>query len=211
MKTIYHPFTLVSFLALTLMSLVTTACQTQAVDRPSAAEPGNILFEDSMTGDWRENWFLDGEKATITQDENGLHFQAGTEPDLAPRRNESPELRELYDSYHAVLWTQQEFEGEIGLSFEMTRTSGGFTFLIYMLAQGVGWGPYAEDITEWNVRRVINSGTPASVNLSGIQSTTTFLRKTPTRSTSNCAPKPCASASRKLETPTMLWTGLSAA
>jgi len=156
MKTKYHPFTLVSLLALILMGLVTTACQTHAEERPSS-KPENILFEDSMTGDWRENWFLDGEKATITQDESGLHFEAGSEPDLAPRRNESPELRELYDSYHAVLWTQEEFEGEVGISFEMSRTTRGFTFLIYMLAQGVGWGPYAEDITEWNELRTIPS------------------------------------------------------
>ena len=100
---------------LTMMTLLITPCQTHAEDPPSSAEPENILFEDPMTGDWRENWFLDGEKATITQDENGLHFEAGSEPDLAPRRNESPELRELYDSYHAVLWTQQEFEGEVGI------------------------------------------------------------------------------------------------
>ncbi|MCC5843535.1 MAG: hypothetical protein JJU05_04715 [Verrucomicrobia bacterium] len=140
---------------LTLMTLLNTACQTASAERPSAPEPGDILFEDSMTGDWRDQWFLDGEKAILTQDENGLHFQADGEENMFERRRESPEMRELFDSYHAVLWTQQEFEGEIGLSFEMTRTSPGFTFLIYMLAQGVGWGPYAEDITEWNDLRTI--------------------------------------------------------
>lgn len=142
---------------LTMMTLLITAWQTQADDRPSPAEAVNILFEDSMSGDWRDQWFLDGQKATITQDENGLHFEAGSEPNIQQRKDESPELRELFDSYHAVLWTEQEFEGEIGLSFEMTRTSGGFTFLLYMLAQGVGWEPYPEDITEWNDLRAIPS------------------------------------------------------
>ena len=115
-----------------------------------SADESEILFETNFEDDWQENWFLDGEKATITQDENGLHFQAGSEENVQERRNESPEMRELYDSYHAVLWTRQEFEGEIGVSFKMSRTSRGFTFLLYMLAQGVGWGPYEEDITEWN-------------------------------------------------------------
>lgn len=54
-----------------------------------------------------------------------------------------------------MLWTKEEFEGEIGIRFEMTRTSEGFTFLLYMLAQGVGWAHYDEDITKWNDRRVI--------------------------------------------------------
>jgi len=137
-------------LLLILMTLSSTAC------KPSVPEASpSILFEDTMTGDWRENWFLDGKKGTLTQDENGLHIQADTEPDMWQRRSESPEMRELFDSYHMVLWTKQEFEGEIGVSFEMTRTSEGFTFLIYMLAQGVGWGEYAEDITEWNELRDI--------------------------------------------------------
>jgi len=140
---------------LTLMTLLTTAGQTASADRPSNDDPGSILFEDSMTSDWRNQWFLDGEKATITQDETGLHFEADSEPNIWQRRRQSPEMRELFDSYHAVLWTQQKFEGEIGVSFEMTRTSPGFTFLLYMLAQGVGWEPYAEDITEWNDLRTI--------------------------------------------------------
>lgn len=37
---------------------------------------GQILFEDSMTGNWLKNWFLDGEKAKLEQNENGLHFIA---------------------------------------------------------------------------------------------------------------------------------------
>ena len=108
-----------------------------------------------MTGDWTENWFLDGTKAELEQNDEGLHFEASTIPGIWEWRNDSPEQRELFDSLHAVLWTKEEFEGEIGVSFEMSRTSEGFTFLLYMLAQGVGWGPYAEDITEWSDLRKI--------------------------------------------------------
>lgn len=108
-----------------------------------------------MTGDWRENWFLDGPKAELETSEDGLHFTAVTIPGIWQDRRKSPEMRELFDSMHAVLWTKEEFEGEIGVSFEMTRTSEGFTCLLYMLAQGVDWGPYAEDITEWKELREI--------------------------------------------------------
>ena len=132
--------------------LFSISCAT--LDRKNAAAD-QILFEDPMTGDWQENWFLDGSKAELTNSEEGLHFAASTLPGIWQTRNESEEQRRLFDSFHAVLWTQEEFEGEIGVSFEMSRTSEGFTFLLYMLAQGVEWGPYAKDITEWNELREI--------------------------------------------------------
>lgn len=135
-------------------SLSCRALAQEAEENESAAS-GEVLFEDSMTGNWQEQWFLDGEKADLETSEDGLHFAAATVPGIWQARNESAEKRELFDSLHAVLWTKEEFEGEIGISFEMTRTSEGFTFLLYMLAQGVGWGPYDEDITEWNELRVI--------------------------------------------------------
>ncbi len=139
-----------------LMSLYMTACQNSSPSIPAPATPPTILFEDALNGDWRDHWFLDGKKAVLTQDGNGLHIQATSEPDMWQRRRESPEMRELFDSYHAVLWTKREFEGEIGVSYEMTRTSDGFTFLLYMHAQGTGWGPYAEDIAEWTELRDIS-------------------------------------------------------
>lgn len=132
--------------------LFSVSCATS--DRKNIASD-QILFEDPMTGDWQRNWFLDGSKAELTNSEDGLHFSASTIPGIWQTRNESEEQRRLFDSFHAVLWTQKEFEGEIGVSFEMSRTSEGFTFLLYMLAQGVEWGPYARDITEWNELREI--------------------------------------------------------
>lgn len=141
---------------LIIMTLLTSACQTTRPAPLQPVDPASVLFEDPMTGDWRDLWFLDGKKAELTQDDTGLHFQAGSEPGMWQKRRESPEMRELFDSYHAVLWTKQEFEGEIGLRYEITRTSDGFTFLLYMLAQGVGHGEYAEDISEWNDLRDIS-------------------------------------------------------
>ncbi len=133
------------------------SCANTESTMSTTPDTSRILFEDTMTGDWREQWFLDGHKAELQQDENGLHFTATTLPGIWETRRESAEMRELFDSMHAVLWTREEFEGEIAVSFEMTRTSESFTFLLYILAQGVGTPPYAEDITEWNELREIPS------------------------------------------------------
>lgn len=118
-------------------------------------EPLPILFDDPMTGDWRENWILDGRKAELKYDDGGLHFLATQSPVGWEERRESVAKREVFDSHHAVLWTKREFEGEIGIRFEMTRTSEGFTFLLYMLAQGIGTPPHVADIAEWSELREI--------------------------------------------------------
>jgi hypothetical protein len=153
------PFTIKSifslFLVLPLSGLFLTACQTIRTQENPSSRTGTVIFEDSFTGDWSENWFLEGDKAILETSEDGLHFIASTIPGIWQTRSESPEMRELFDSLHAVIWTRQEFEGEIAVSFEMTRTSEGFTFLLYMLAQGVGWGPYEEDIADWQELREI--------------------------------------------------------
>jgi hypothetical protein len=154
MKAISLSLRLILITGLTGTLLMSTSCN--KMNTPQSASSDPILFEDPMTGDWRENWFLDGPKAEIENSEQGMHFTATTIPGIWQTRTESPEMRELFDSMHSVLWTKEEFEGEIGVSYEITRTTEGFTFLLYLLAQGVGWGPYAEDITEWNEMREIS-------------------------------------------------------
>jgi hypothetical protein len=108
-----------------------------------------ILLEDPMTGDWQENWFLDGKKATLRNTEDGLFFSGGT-----VTKSDDPVL---YHAHHAVLWTQKEFEGDIKISYEMTRMddSNYGTTLLYIQAQGIGIPPYVEDITAWNELREI--------------------------------------------------------
>lgn len=108
-----------------------------------------ILFEDPMTGDWRENWFLDGKKATLRNTENGLFFSGGT-----VTKSDDPVI---YHAHHTVLWTQKEFEGDIRISYEMTRvdSSDYGTTLLYIQAQGIGIPPYVEDISAWNELREI--------------------------------------------------------
>jgi hypothetical protein len=107
----------------------------------------NILFEDPMTANWQENWFLDGQKATLEHRNGGLYFAGGT----VTKKDDPKE----YHAHHALLWTKQEFEGDLFISFEMTRvdTSNYGNTLIYIQAQGIGKAPYEEDISAWSERR----------------------------------------------------------
>jgi hypothetical protein len=117
-------------------------------------DENKVLLEDPMTGDWRENWFLDGKKATLRNTKDGLFFSAGT----VTKSDDSLE----YHAHHAVLWTQKEFEGDIRISYEMTRidSSDYGTTLLYIQARGIGMPPYVEDISAWNgLREIPNMGT----------------------------------------------------
>lgn len=109
----------------------------------------NVLFEDTMTANWQENWFLDGKKATVEHREGGLYVSGGT---ITKKQD-----REKYHAHHAVLWTKQVFNDDLFISFDMKRvdTSNYGNTLLYIQAQGVGTPPYANDITEWNKLREV--------------------------------------------------------
>ncbi|MGD1979958.1 MAG: hypothetical protein PVJ98_11235, partial [Akkermansiaceae bacterium] len=102
-----------------------------------------------MTSNWRDNWFVDGKEVTLEHRDGGLFFSAGT-----VTKAMDPEE---YHAHHAVLWTKSEFEGDLRITYEMTRVdqSGYGTTLLYLQAQGTGRGPYAKDISEWNKLREI--------------------------------------------------------
>ena len=102
-----------------------------------------LQMKDSGKGDWQKQWFLDGGKASITNDETGLTFKAGTTP--------------LSDADHAVLWTKQEFAGRVMLSFDFMRLDSidRFVNIIYLLASGSGAAGYDEDISRWQESRRI--------------------------------------------------------
>ncbi len=125
----------------------TTAVKSQ---RPNVTNPDNgVLFEDPMTGNWQEHWFLDGTKATLEHRDGGLSFAGGT---ITKEQD-----KEQYHAHHAVLWTKQVFEGNLFISFEMTRvdTSGYGNTLLYIQAQGIGTPPYVEDIHAWKDLRMV--------------------------------------------------------
>ncbi len=121
----------------------------EAEKQDSRQAGSEVLFEDSMMDDWQEKWFLDGEKATLEHRDKGLYFSGGT-----VTKSEDPEN---YHAHHAVLWTKQVFEGDLLISYEMTRvdTSDYGNTLLYIQAQGIGSEPYVEDIAEWSELRKI--------------------------------------------------------
>jgi hypothetical protein len=108
-----------------------------------------VLFEDSMSEGWEENWFLDGKKATVEHRDGGLFFAGGT-----VTKDDDPEE---YHAHHAVLWTKQNFEGDIRISYTMKRVdkSDYGTTLLYIQAQGIGEAPYEKDIHAWSKLREI--------------------------------------------------------
>lgn len=107
------------------------------------------LFEDPMTGNWQDNWFLDGKKATVENRDSGLYFSGGT---ITKKQD-----KEKYHAHHAVLWTKQVFEGDLAISFEITRVDNSDygNILVYIQAEGIGIPPYEKDIHAWKKLREI--------------------------------------------------------
>jgi hypothetical protein len=119
----------------------------EAAYRAVSARPWRIVLSDDGTGDWTEQWFLDGEKARVVNSPEGMTLHAGPVPDD--------------DASHAVLWTRRSFEGDVRVEYDYTRldTSHRGVNILYLLATGSGEGPHAKDIAEWNqLRRVPSMG-----------------------------------------------------
>lgn len=100
-------------------------------------------FADDFKKSWSNNWFLDGQKAQLKTTKNGLLYTAGT--------------RAASDADHSVLWTKQEFEGDMRIEFDFTKrdASTKFVNIIYLFAQGSGVGAYDKDIAKWTSLRTI--------------------------------------------------------
>ena len=97
----------------------------------------NPVFEDTGRGDWRQKWFLDGERAKVENSHEGMTIHAGSTAGS--------------DADHAVLWTKDIFEGKnLKIVYNFTRmdtSSANTVNIIYIMAQGSGSKPL--DITEW--------------------------------------------------------------
>jgi hypothetical protein len=98
-------------------------------------------FSDSGSGDWRQHWFLDGERAAVTNTEAGMVFAAG------PAAGD--------DASHAVLWTRRSFSGDLKVEWDFTRldTINRYVNIIYIQATGIETSPYSRDIAEWSSLR----------------------------------------------------------
>ena len=64
-------------------------------------------FSDDCSQDWTKQWFLDGEIASVSNSQYGMQLTAG------------PQFRN--NAHHMVLWTKDEFEGDVKIEFEYTR------------------------------------------------------------------------------------------
>jgi hypothetical protein len=93
-------------------------------------------FSDSGTGDWTQNWFVEGLKATVETCGEGMVFSSGPVP--------------LEQASHAVLWTKQSFEGDIRIEYDYTRldsmTNETAVNILYIQATGLGTEDAPTDI-----------------------------------------------------------------
>ena len=156
MKKTYSPILVVALLS-ALLSFVQGCAETDSrtatddLGQQSAREAHEIAelgdwrvsFFDNCTGDWKEQWFLDGEVGQVTNDSEGMTLTAG------------PEFKN--DAHHMVLWTKDIFKGDLKIEYDYTRLDSetNCVNILYIQATGSGEEPYVKDITEWNeLRRV---------------------------------------------------------
>lgn len=97
-----------------------------------------LQLADDCTGDWKTNWFLDGQIAKVENSGKGMHLQAG------------PEYGN--DAHHMVLWTKQSFEGDVKIEFCYTRTDheARAVNILYIQASGKEEDEFAKDISQWS-------------------------------------------------------------
>lgn len=101
------------------------------------------VFYDEGTSNWKELWFLDGQRAIVKNTPVGMVFSGG------PIRGDN--------GSHGVLWTRESFEGDIKIEFDYTRLDDidYAVNILYIQATGKGEGPYAKDISHWSHLRVV--------------------------------------------------------
>lgn len=133
--------------------LASISAEIHAMSNETPSEPPMetaVLFEDPMTANWQDNWFLDGERATLEHRDGGLAFLT-TASEVDKRVG-----RAAFDAQHAVLWTRQEFAGDIRITYTYSKLPEcSWQKLIYVQARGTGHGPYVQDIYAWReLRRV---------------------------------------------------------
>ncbi len=105
--------------------------------------PWKQVLSDPCTGDWKEKWFLDGQVGQVSTGPEGMTLTAGSE-----FKN---------DAHHMVLWTRQEFQGDLKIEYDYTRldNENRCVTILYIQATGSGRDPYAKDITRWNDLRKV--------------------------------------------------------
>lgn len=121
-----------------LMVIVGTVEAQDNFNKVNESPDWQLQFSDPCTEDWRNNWFLDGQKATIEHSEKGMNFSAG------------PVNRD--NAHHAVLWTKESFAGDVKIEYNYTRTDTQAinVNILYIQATGIGKDSFDIDISKWN-------------------------------------------------------------
>ncbi|TRX49042.1 DUF1961 family protein [Fulvivirga sp. M361] len=113
-------------------------CQSQGNHNFTRSE---LLFEDTGTHNWKDQWMLDGERSQVINTPEGMELIAGPEHGN--------------DTCHTVLWTKKVFEGNLLIEYDYTRTdtTTRCVNILYFLATGKGDKEHPEDISLWNDQR----------------------------------------------------------
>ena len=126
--------------ALLVVATWIAACSPAQQDNHSDHESKagwRIAFADDGSGDWTDNWFLEGDRATVENTPDGFILTAGH-----PAHG---------DSSHAVLWTHAEFGGDLKIEYDYTRldtmVSVNAVNILYIQATGLGTEDSPIDIT----------------------------------------------------------------
>ena len=135
---------IVNNLFLVFISIIILSCG----EKREGNEPwkkAELLFEDSGTGNWQDHWTMDGLQSEVINSQDGMELIAGPHA--------------FNDSSHTVLWTKQEFEGDIMIEYDYTRTDTAkrFVNILYFHATGSGDTDHPEDIALWAERRNVPS------------------------------------------------------
>lgn len=124
-----------------------------------ASDGWRLAFSDAGTGEWADNWFLEGDKANVVNTEQGMLFSAGPTP--------------LEDASHAVLWTKSTFDGDIKVEYRYTRldtmTSVDAVNILYLLATGLGTDTSPTDIRQSSSRRAVPAMSAYYLNMRALQ------------------------------------------
>lgn len=99
------------------------------------------VFSDDCTMDWTEKWTLDGLKAKVQNSSEGMSFYAG------PKASE--------DSSNAVLWTKQDFQGDLKIEYDYTKLDTKKVHVNIIYIQATGEEPYDKDIALWSDERTV--------------------------------------------------------
>jgi hypothetical protein len=107
-----------------------------AQDIPKNDAGWTLIFSDSGSSDWKQNWFLEGDKASVSNSPTGMIFTAGPV--------------EAKDAGHAVLWTRPSFAGDVKIEYDYTRldsmTKATAVNILYLQATGLGTEKSPKDI-----------------------------------------------------------------